>query len=107
MRRSTRLAVLVALTAGLSLPAPAARAQTPSLAVFSRDLQALVDRVGPSVVQINVSGYKVWPREVEDVLYEHPAVHEAAVVGRPDDYRGEAVAAFGREQPVHFGFNPN
>lgn len=44
--------------------------------------------------QINASGYKVWPREVEDVLYDHPAVREAAVVGRPDDYRGETVAAF-------------
>lgn len=44
--------------------------------------------------QINVSGYKVWPREVEDVLYEHPAVKEAAVVGQPDDYSGERVAAF-------------
>src|SRR5579875_1080206 len=44
--------------------------------------------------QINVSGYKVWPREVEDVLYEHPAVREAAVVGVPDAYRGETVRAF-------------
>ncbi|SDE87047.1 class I adenylate-forming enzyme family protein [Pseudonocardia oroxyli] len=44
--------------------------------------------------QINVSGYKVWPREVEDMLYEHPAVREAAVIGVPDDYRGETVKAF-------------
>lgn len=44
--------------------------------------------------QINAAGYKVWPREVEDVLYEHPAVREAAVVGVPDDYRGETVKAF-------------
>jgi long-chain acyl-CoA synthetase len=44
--------------------------------------------------QINVSGYKVWPREVEDVLYEHPDVLEAAVVGIPDPYRGETVKAF-------------
>jgi long-chain acyl-CoA synthetase len=44
--------------------------------------------------QINVSGYKVWPREVEDVLYEHAAVREAAVVGAPDEYRGETVVAF-------------
>ncbi len=44
--------------------------------------------------QINVSGFKVWPREVEDALYEHAAVHEAAVVGQPDDYRGETVAAY-------------
>jgi long-chain acyl-CoA synthetase len=43
---------------------------------------------------INASGYKVWPREVEDVLYEHPAVLEAAVVGVPDRYRGETVKAF-------------
>jgi long-chain acyl-CoA synthetase len=43
---------------------------------------------------INASGYKVWPREVEDVLYQHPAVREAAVVGVPDQYRGESVKAF-------------
>jgi long-chain acyl-CoA synthetase len=43
---------------------------------------------------INAAGYKVWPREVEDVLYEHPAVLEAAVVGVPDEYRGETVKAF-------------
>ncbi len=51
----------------------------------------LVDRLKD---QINVSGYKVWPREVEDVLYEHPAVFEVAVVGCPDDYQGEAVVAY-------------
>jgi len=44
--------------------------------------------------QINAGGYKIWPREVEDVLYEHPAVREAAVVGVPDAYRGETVKAF-------------
>ncbi|MBB3663146.1 MULTISPECIES: class I adenylate-forming enzyme family protein [Prauserella salsuginis group] len=44
--------------------------------------------------QINAGGYKVWPREVEDVLYEHDAVREAAVVGVPDAYRGETVKAF-------------
>jgi long-chain acyl-CoA synthetase len=44
--------------------------------------------------QINAAGYKIWPREVEDVLYEHPAVREAAVVGVPDEYRGETVKAF-------------
>ena len=42
---------------------------------------------------INASGYKVWPREVEDVLYTHPAVREAAVVGIADEYRGETVKA--------------
>ena len=44
--------------------------------------------------QINVSGYKVWPRDVEDALYGHEAVREVAVVGVPDDYRGETVKAF-------------
>jgi long-chain acyl-CoA synthetase len=43
---------------------------------------------------IIVSGYKVWPREVEDVLYQHPAVKEATVIGIPDPYRGETVKAF-------------
>jgi len=43
---------------------------------------------------INAAGYKVWPREVEDVLYGHPAVREAAVVGVPDEYRGETVRAY-------------
>ncbi|KIF73754.1 acyl-CoA synthetase [Streptomyces sp. 150FB] len=43
---------------------------------------------------INASGFKVWPREVEDMLYTHPAVREAAVIGVPDAYRGESVKAF-------------
>lgn len=50
----------------------------------------IVDRLKD---QINVSGYKVWPREVEDALHRHPAVHEAAVVGELDDYQGERVVA--------------
>jgi long-chain acyl-CoA synthetase len=44
--------------------------------------------------QINAGGYKVWPREVEDVLFEHEAVREAAVIGVPDEYRGETVKGF-------------
>ncbi|MEX2289037.1 MAG: AMP-binding protein [Mycobacteriales bacterium] len=51
----------------------------------------LVDRKKDMII---ASGFKVWPREVEDVLYEHPAVEEAAVVGVPDDYRGETVHAY-------------
>jgi long-chain acyl-CoA synthetase len=43
---------------------------------------------------INTSGYKVWPREVEDVLLQHPGVAETAVVGAPDPYRGETVVAY-------------
>ncbi|MBO0838786.1 MAG: AMP-binding protein, partial [Actinobacteria bacterium] len=49
---------------------------------------------------INAAGYKVWPREVEDFLYQHPAVREAAVVGVPDPYRGETVKAFVALQPA-------
>jgi long-chain acyl-CoA synthetase len=43
---------------------------------------------------INSAGYKVWPREVEEVIYAHPAVQLAAVTGQPDDYWGEVVKAF-------------
>jgi long-chain acyl-CoA synthetase len=43
---------------------------------------------------IDVSGYKVWPREVEERLFEHPAIREAGVVGIPDARSGEAVKAF-------------
>lgn len=43
---------------------------------------------------INAGGFKVVPRDVEDVLYQHPAVREAAVVGVPDEYRGETVRAY-------------
>lgn len=50
----------------------------------------LVDRKKDMII---ASGFKVWPREVEDVLYAHPAVREAAVIGLPDSYRGETVKA--------------
>jgi long-chain acyl-CoA synthetase len=43
---------------------------------------------------IDVSGLKVYPREVEELLFTHPGVKEAAVVGMPDSYRGEAVHAY-------------
>jgi long-chain acyl-CoA synthetase len=51
----------------------------------------LVDRKKDMIV---TSGYKVWPREVEDVLYTCEAVLEAGVVGLPDPYRGETVKAY-------------
>ena len=51
----------------------------------------VVDRKKDMIV---ASGYKVWPRDVEDVIYQHPAVKETAVVGVPDAYRGETVKAF-------------
>ncbi len=51
----------------------------------------IVDRKKDMVI---VSGFNVYPREVEDVLYEHPSVLEAAVAGVPDPVRGEAVKAW-------------
>ena len=42
---------------------------------------------------INVAGFKVWPAEVEAMLYAHPAIQEACVVGARDEYRGETVKA--------------
>jgi long-chain acyl-CoA synthetase len=42
---------------------------------------------------INAGGFKVWPREVEEVLYAHPAVRDAAVVAMPDPYAGERPLA--------------
>ena len=42
---------------------------------------------------INAAGFKVWPREVEETLYQHPSIRMAAVLGVPDDYRGETVKA--------------
>lgn len=42
---------------------------------------------------INASGYKVWPAEVEMLLYKHPAVQEACIIGARDEYRGETVKA--------------
>lgn len=51
----------------------------------------IVDRAKDLII---ASGYNVYPRDVEEVLYEHPKVLEAAVVGMPDEYRGETVRAF-------------
>jgi len=51
----------------------------------------IVDRKKDMII---VSGYNVYPAEVEAVLFEHPKVREAAVVGVPDPRRGETVKAF-------------
>jgi fatty-acyl-CoA synthase len=42
---------------------------------------------------INASGFKVWPTEVESLMYQHPAILEACVIGTKDEYRGETVKA--------------
>jgi acyl-CoA synthetase (AMP-forming)/AMP-acid ligase II len=51
----------------------------------------IVDRKKDMIIS---SGYNVYPRDVEEVLYEHPAVLECCVAGIPDAYRGETVKAF-------------
>ncbi len=42
---------------------------------------------------INASGFKVWPAEVESILYHHPAIAEACIISSPDPHRGETVKA--------------
>jgi len=51
----------------------------------------IVDRKKDMII---AGGYNVYPREVEEVLFQHPHINEAAVVGVPDEYRGETVKAF-------------
>lgn len=51
----------------------------------------IIDRKKDMII---AGGYNIYPREVEEVLYEHEAVQEAAVVGVPHAYRGETVKAF-------------
>ncbi|MGB6455614.1 MAG: AMP-binding protein [Streptosporangiaceae bacterium] len=51
----------------------------------------IVDRIKDLIIR---GGYNVYPRDVEDVLVQHPAVVAAAVVGRPDPIYGEEVVAF-------------
>lgn len=56
----------------------------------------IVDRLKRMV---NVAGYKVWPAEVEAMLYRHPQVQECCVIAAPDAERGEAVKAFVVRRP--------
>ncbi|HEX2843159.1 long-chain fatty acid--CoA ligase [Hyphomicrobium sp.] len=51
----------------------------------------IVDRIKDLII---CSGYNVYPRRIEEALYEHPAVEEAIVIGISDKYRGEAPKAF-------------
>lgn len=51
----------------------------------------VVDRSKDMII---AGGYNIYPREVEEVLYEHEGIQEAAVIGVPDPYRGETVKAF-------------
>jgi long-chain acyl-CoA synthetase len=61
----------------------------------------VVDRAKDLII---ASGFNIYPREVEEVLYTHEAVAEAAVIGIPHEYRGETVAAYVVLKP---GFEPD
>ncbi|WP_193746121.1 long-chain fatty acid--CoA ligase [Paenibacillus sp. TCA20] len=51
----------------------------------------IIDRKKDMII---ASGFNIYPREIEEVLYEHPSVKEAVVVGMKDSYRGESVKAY-------------
>ena len=50
---------------------------------------------------INASGFKVWPAEVEALMFRHPAIQEACVIGTRDAYRGESVKAVVVKRATH------
>jgi fatty-acyl-CoA synthase len=52
---------------------------------------------------INASGFKVWPAEVETLMYRHPAIKEVCVIGTRDDRRGETVKAYVVLDPMQVG----
>ncbi len=66
--------------------------RTGDVAVLQADGQVkIVDRIKDMVL---VSGFNVYPNEVEDVIASHPGVMESAVIGLPDEHSGEAVTAY-------------
>jgi long-chain acyl-CoA synthetase len=58
------------------------------------DDEGYIKFLGRTRELIKSSGFSVFPAEVEDLLYKHPAIKEAAVIGVSDAYRGESVKAF-------------
>jgi long-chain acyl-CoA synthetase len=56
----------------------------------------IVDRITDMIIR---GGFNVYPREVEELLFTHPAIAEAAVVGRPDERMGEEIVAFVAAKP--------
>ena len=61
----------------------------------------LVDRKKDMILS---GGFNVFPRNIEEVIYEHPAVAEVTVIGVPDPYRGESAKAFIALKPGHAAF---
>ncbi|MBA7619616.1 Long-chain-fatty-acid--CoA ligase [subsurface metagenome] len=67
------------------------------------DDEGYVAIVGRKKELIKCSGYSVFPTEVEELLYRHPAIAEVSVIGIPDPYRGEAPKAFIVLRPEYKG----
>lgn len=67
------------------------------------DEDGFITIVGRAKELIKASGFSVFPAEIEDFLYKHEAVHEAAVVGVPDPYRGETIKAYVVLKPGYEG----
>jgi len=61
----------------------------------------LVDRKKDMIL---CGGFNVFPRNVEEAIYEHPAVAEVTVIGIPDAYRGQSAKAFIALKPGHLAF---
>lgn len=51
----------------------------------------IVDRKKDMII---AGGYNIYPREIDEVLYQHPKIEDAVAVGIPDEYRGETIKAF-------------
>jgi len=65
---------------------------TGDIAVMDEDgYFAIVDRKKDMVI---AGGYNIYPREIDEVLYQHPVVQDACAVGVPDAYRGETIKAY-------------
>jgi long-chain acyl-CoA synthetase len=71
--------------------------------IGSMDEEGYVKILGRKKELIKCSGYSVFPAEVENLLYRHPAVAETAVIGVPDSYRGESPKAFIVLKPEYRG----
>ena len=67
------------------------------------DEEGYVTFLGRTKDLIKCSGFSVFPDEVEELLYRHPAVAQAAVIGVPDAYRGESTKAFIVLKPEYKG----
>ena len=59
--------------------------------MYKRQFVFIVDRTKDMLL---CGGYNVYPRVIEEAIYEHPSVEEACVIGIPDEYRGQSPKAF-------------